>query len=190
MFTPNVVRHRNGLRQAVSDEYAGLDSDAIFDRLIPTAAAFIVPGNLERFCEKIECPAACLPSIFAPYGVKDLMITRKQWEAFMAEGLPTSVAVVPTDHLDEKQYFILCKYVLGLKTKFGDTQASRWAAALARNPPNSLNTTLHLTALCHLYENMNLPFSVAEFIDSLFAFYGERIETLTFDQFGQLFSFS
>jgi hypothetical protein len=62
----------------------------------------------------------------------------------------------------------------------------RWNAAVARNPPNTLKTQLKVSALCRLFENMTLPFSVSDFLDALFLFYEVRVEVTTFAQFRSL----
>jgi hypothetical protein len=185
--TPSIIRYRKRLRQVISDEYSGVNASSIFDKIVPQGAAFLRFDDLERFCEKIGCPAAALSNVYTPYGVKQQLITKNQWIEFMNEDLPVWTDTRPIGDVDERQTFILSKFVLGFKTKFG---RRFWASALAQNPPNSLNTVLHLSALCHLYENMNLPFPVGDFVDSLFAFYGQKIESITLEQFDLLLNFA
>lgn len=187
MFTPSFARLRKNLRQAVIDEFPNEDANVMFDRIRQDGIQFIQITDLERFCEAAECPASALPNVFAPYGVRQMLIGRPQWLHFINDGLCSDCeadkSLKERSNLSERQTFLMNKFVHNMKTKFGNIVSKCWNAALARNPPNTLNTTLRLSALCHLFENMNLPFTVSEFVDSLFTFYGEKIEGITFDQF-------
>jgi hypothetical protein len=185
MFTPEVTRQRKSLRQAVNNAFPAQSAMATFDQ-IAQRRAFITPEDIEPFCEQILCPAASLEPIFAPYGVRDLLITRDQWVHFMEDDFPQWQMPLLTPALNDRQTFLLTKFLTNLKTKFGGTLRQRWNAALARNPPNTLNTTLRISALCRLFECTNLPFSVSDFVDSLFAFLGDKVEGITFHQFCDL----
>jgi hypothetical protein len=184
MFTPGTSRHRKNLRQAVVEASPGI-SDT-FDRVKKPNAQFITMDDLEPYCERISCPAAALENVFAPYNVKALMITQGQWKAFMEDDFPVHPRNACPEGLTDRQTFILSKFVTSIKTKFGGTLSQRWSTALARNPPNAINTQLKVSALCRLFENTNLPFSVSDFVDALFLFYGERVEAITFAQFVSL----
>jgi hypothetical protein len=184
MFTPEVTRQRKNLRQAVNDAFPAQAAMATFER-IAQRRAFISPDDIEPFCEKIRCPAASLENIFAPYGVRSLLITRAQWVAFMQDDFPQWQIPELGPALNDRQAFLLTKFLASLRTKFGGTLRQRWSAALARNPPNTLNTTLRVSALCRLFECTNLPFAVSDFVDALFVFLGERVEGITFHQFCQ-----
>lgn len=191
MFTPSFSRLRKNLRQAVIDEFPNQDAGVMFDSIRQDGIQFIQVADLERFCEKAECPASALPNIFAPYGVRQMLIGRPQWSHFINDGLCSDCeadkSLKERSQLTERQHFLMNKFVHSMKVKFGNTVYKCWNAALARNPPNTLNTTLRLSALCHLFETMNLPFSVSEFVDSTFTFYGGKIEGITFGQFELLF---
>jgi hypothetical protein len=184
MFTPGISRHRKNLRQVIGETFPG-DPDT-FEKVKKPNMQFITMDDLEPYCERISCPAAALENLFAPYHVKALLITQGQWQAFMNDDFPTHPRNPCPQGLTERQTFILSKFVTSIKTKFGGTLTQRWNAALARNPPNTINTQLKVSALCRLFENTNLPFSVSDFVDALFLFYEVRVEAITFAQFGSL----
>ena len=144
--------------------------------------------DLERFCEMGNVPAASLDLIFSPYGVKDIQINSQQFTRFFNDDFPIYDSLHLSKELTERQTFILSKFLNIIRTKFGATLSQRWNSALTRNPPSKLNTTLKLSALCHLFQETNLPFSVSEFVDALFVFYGEKFDEVSFAQFGKLFS--
>jgi hypothetical protein len=187
MFTPVLTRQRKNLRQSVNDAFPGQSAPSTFDRIVQRCA-FLTIDDLETFCEKIKCPAASLENIFAPYGVRNLLITRAQWINFMQDDFPKWPSPEVPAVLNDRQNFLLSKYTANLKMKFGGTLRRRWNAALARNPPNTLNTVLRVSALCRLFETMNLPFTVNDFVDSLFAFLSVKVEAITFQQFCELFN--
>lgn len=188
MFTPAMVRHRKNLRDTVTDTYPNMKPDDVFDRIRKPGSAFIEWMDLEQVCEKANCPAAVLEDLFAPYGTKALVVTKAQWEKFLNEGFPVYKSSGEAAALCDRHKFLLVKFIMGMKTKFGATIGEQWNASLARNPPNTINTILRISALCHLFQNMNWPFAPGEFVDALFAFYGEKVEELTYAQFSALFN--
>jgi hypothetical protein len=175
-------RQRKNLRQSVNDAFPGQSAPITFHR-IAQRRAFITIDDLEPFCEPIKCPAAALENIFAPHGVRNLLITRTQWITFMQDDFPKWPSREAPAVLNDRYNFLLSKYPASLKTKLGETLRQRWNAALARNPPNTLSTVLRVSALCCLFENMNLPFSLNDFADNLFVFFGVKIETTHFNSF-------
>jgi hypothetical protein len=185
MFTPAVIRQRKNLRQAVNNAFPHQSAKDTFDQIVQRRA-FITPEDIEPFCEKIRCPAASLENIFAPYGVRNLLITSVQWIKFMQDDFPQWQMPEVEQGLNDRQTFLLTKFLASFKTKFGGTLRQRWNAALARNPPNTLNTTLRISALCRIFECTNLPFSVSDFVDALFVYFGDKVEGITFHQFCQL----
>ena len=188
MFTPGVTRHRDNVRQQINDAFPNVKPEDIFERVKKPGSQFIELYDLEPYCEKANCPAAAVQNVFAPYGTKNMLITQAQWVNFMKQGFPLHQDSPVTAPLDERQRFLLTKFVQSLQIKFGRSMGDKWNAALLRNPPDAVNTSLKLSALCQLFENMNLPFTVSEFIDALFIFYGEKIDSISKVQFGDLFS--
>lgn len=190
MYTPGVTRHRRNLRQAINDAFPKIKPEEVFERIKKPKAQFIEMFDLEPYCEKANCPAAVLENVFAPYGSKNVVITQSQWVTFMNDDFTVDFqnCQLSAEPMNQRQTFILRKFVEGMQTKFGYKMSQKWAKALQFNPPEVLNTTLKITALCRLYENMNLPFPTADFIDTLFLFYGDRVEELSKDQFSELFS--
>ena len=187
MFTPAVARLRRNLRQAVVDAFPREEASVVFDKVKQDDTQCIQMADLEKFCETAHCPAAALENVFAPYGVRKMLINKVQWVTFMNDDMCSDVEGKNSTNLTDRQTFIMGKFIHRLKMKFGVGLSSIWNAAIARNPPNTINTTLRLAAFCHLFHNMNLPFEVTEFVDALFSFYGEKIEGITFEQFEALF---
>jgi hypothetical protein len=184
MFTPATVKLRKDLRQAISANFPTDASDIIFDKVRQTSKPYIQIDDLESYCEKVLCPASALELIFAPYGVKELVINKQQWIAFLDDDFAVWTDDPSPNALTERQFFILSKFLTHMRTKFGGTTTQRWQAMLARNPPNTLNTELKVSALCQLFVNTALPFAVSEFVEALFAFFGAKIDYISFDQFG------
>jgi hypothetical protein len=184
MFTPATVKLRKDLRQAISDTFPTDSAVGIFDKIRQKSKLYIEMNDLETYCEKVLCPAAALEILFAPYGVKDLFINKLQWTAFMDDDFPVWTDGPSPASLTDRQFFILSKFITHLRTKFGGTVTQRWQAVLARNPPNTLNTELKLSAMCQLFAHTTLPFASSEFVDALFAFFGEKIDGINFAQFG------
>jgi hypothetical protein len=184
MFTPATVKLRKDLRQAISDNFPNDSSAVIFDKVRQQKKLYIQMSDLESYCEKVLCPAATLDTIFAPYGVKEMVINKLQWISFLDDDFPVWADGPPPQSLTERQFFIVSKFVTHLRTKFGGTVQQRWQSVLARNPPNTLNTELKLSALCQLFVHSTLPFSVNEFVDALFVFFGGKIDSISFAQFG------
>ncbi|OHT08063.1 hypothetical protein TRFO_23605 [Tritrichomonas foetus] len=189
MYTPSITKHRKSLRQSICSFYPGVEPATIFRRICPRGSSIIGMADLEPYCEKGSVPACSLEMVFAPYNVKNVQISKNQFIHFMNDDLPRyEKETAKTSSLSKRQNFILTKFIGNLRVKFGSTITQRWTSALSRNPPNTINTSLRVSALCHLFYEMNLPFTVSEFVDSLFAFYGSKIESITFKQFGELFS--
>ncbi|OHS95635.1 hypothetical protein TRFO_38230 [Tritrichomonas foetus] len=189
MFTPTVTLQRRNLRNAICERFPGMQPSDIFTKIAQPKCKIIFIQDLEEYCKIAEIPAVALDSIFAPYGVKDVQIALPHFITFLNDDFPVHDNTPRLNsELTDKQTFILSKFLGILRTKFGSTLSQRWNSALTRNPPNTLNTTLRLSALCHLYQDMNLPFTSSEFVDALFAFYGEKVEGISFSQFGELFS--
>ena len=191
MYTPSITRYRKNLRSSICSFFPNEDPAIIFRKICRRGSQVITIPDLEVFCEKVSVPAGCLDKVFAPYKVKNVQISKNQFIQFMYDDLPheEEAKIIKTnENLTKRQIFLLSKFVGNLRTKFGNSTNQRWASALARNPPNTLNTMLRLSALCHLFYEMNLPFTVSEFIDAMFAFYGSKIEAINFMQFQRLFS--
>ena len=193
MFTPTTIKLRKKLRDAICQEYPGLQPDAIFDAICEEKSddelKVITIDDLERFCEKERIPAASLENILAPYGVRnDIVINKNQWKQFINDDFPVYKDPPKVKNLTDRQEFILSKFVAILFKKFGNTITQRWNSILSRNPPNCPNTTLRLSALCRVYQETNLPFDVGEFIDAIYVFYGTELDFLTLKQFSDLFN--
>lgn len=188
MYTPEICGLRKNLRQAIISEFPSSSAMQTFEQIKNPEHDFIEMYELERFCEKALCPAAALEHVFAPYGVKSTTISDKQWGSFMNDDFAFQASQAKTGELNDRQMFILTKFIRTLSWKFGGTMSERWSAVVARNPPNTQNSVLKLSALCSLYQFMNLPFSVSEFVDSLFIFYGKKVDGIDFSEFSRLFN--
>lgn len=188
MYTPDICNLRKGLRQAIISEFPTASSIATFEKIKKPEQEFIEMLDLERFCEQALCPASALPNIFAPYGVKGFAISQEKWASFMNDDFAFHRETSQTSELTERQMFILTKFIRSLSWKFGGTMSDRWGAVVARNPPNTQNSVLKLSALCSLFQFMNLPFTVSEFVDSLFIFYGKKVDGIDFSEFSRLFN--
>ena len=187
MFTPTITRHRKALRRAICQLQPGKDPKEVFALMCLPTEPVIPFLSLEKPCEIASVPAAALEDLFSLYGCKDAVINEPQFVRFMNDDFPSYETPKAKYQISDKQSFILSKFLGGIRNKTGSTIAERWNYALSRNPPNASNTTLKISALCRIYSEMVLPFSVSEFIDSLFAFFGEKCEEITFNQFGELF---
>lgn len=189
MYTPETTRERKILRNEINHKFVDVNPINIFKNLQSKLHPVITFSTLQPFCLSADIPLESLPAIFAPYGVNEPYISQQQFIKFFNDDFPdyTKTGYAPGP-LNEQQKFILQKFMYILRNKFGSTMNSRWTAALTRNPPNSLNTDLRVSALCRLYSEMNLPFTASEFVDSLFAFYQEKVTSISFDQFTQLFT--
>ncbi|EAY06608.1 hypothetical protein TVAG_056020 [Trichomonas vaginalis G3] len=189
MFTPKITKERKILRVEITKAFPGAKPKEIFDKVVNEQAPVITFRTVAEYCEKPEIDTDHLADIFAPYGVNDPFISLSQWTEFLNDDFADyENGIKYGEKLTEKQNFILLKFMGILRTKFGASMASRWNSALARNPPNASNTELRVSALCRIFHDTNLPFEPAEFVDAIFAFYDEKLETLTFDQFSQLFA--
>ena len=189
MFTPKTERQRKELRAAISKSFQGLSPKNIFDKIKLPNAPIVTFRTIAQWCEPLEINPDNLHNIFGPYCGNEPYLNQDQWEKYLNDDFADYENVVKVgEHLTEQQNFILVKFMGVLRTKFGATMTARWNAALSRNPPNAPNTSLRVSAMCRIYQETNLPFDASEFVDALFAFYDEKLETITFDQFSQLFS--
>lgn len=189
MFTPKITKERKILRTEIAKTHPGAKPKDIFDILVSDKAPVITFKTIAQYCEKPEIDTDHLMNIFGPYGVNDPFVSLPQWTEFLNDDFADyENGIHYGEHMTEKQNFILLKFMGILRTKFGGSMASRWNAALARNPPNASNTTLRVSALCRIFRDTNLPFNPEEFVEAIFAFYDDKLETLTFNQFSQLFA--
>ena len=189
MYTPSIQKERRDLRNTITKRYPGQGPQYIFKEIKSEKAPVVTFMAIAQFCDEAQVNSDHLRNIFAPYGVTEPYLTYQQFQTFIYDDFPDYNNSKPFgEKITEKQRFVLLKFVSVLRTKLEASLNQKWNTALSRNPPNALNTTLRTSALCKLYSEMNLPFSVSEFVDAIFAFYDAKLEALTFDQFGQLFT--
>ena len=189
MYTPETTRQRKELRNIINKEFPGVKPCALFEKFKMPKAPVISFRTISQWSDKLEINPDNLSNIFAPYGVSEPYLSSQQWEKFLNDDFANYENDVKFgESLTEKQNFILIKFMGVLRTKFGASMISRWNSALTRNPPSAPNTSLRVSALCRIYRDTNLPFDASEFVDAIFAFYNEKMESITFDQFSQLFT--
>ena len=189
MFTPATERQRKRLRAEITKSFPGSSVKDIFEKIKMPNAPIVTFRTISQWCDRLDINPDNLHNIFGPYGVNEPYLNEEQWRTYMNDDFADYENFVKVgENLTEKQNFILLKFMGVLRTKFGSTMIARWNAALTRNPPNAPNTSLRVSALCRIYQDTNLPFDASEFVDALFAFYDQKMETLTFDQFSQLFT--
>ena len=189
MFTPITLRQRKALRTQIEKSNLGLKPKQIFDKYKMPKAPVISFRAISEWCKPIDIDPENLNNIFGSYGVTEPYLNLKQWESFMNDDFANYENEERYGQtLSEKQNFILTKFMGVMRTKFGSSMIDRWNHAIKRNPPNDSNVSLRVSSLCRIYQDTNLPFDASDFVDAIFAFYDEKLESLTFDQFSKLFS--
>ena len=188
MFTPSIIRLRKELRDYITLKYYNKKAEEIFNLLKNEKAPVITFKTISTFCLEKEIPFENIENIFLPYGINNPYISLEQWIQFFNDDFSNFNNIYHFETLiTERQKFILSKFINILRTKFGGKLSDRWKSSLQRNPPNSKNTKLYISSLCKLFNDMNLPFSTEDFIDSLFSFFGNKFETININQFDNLF---
>jgi len=188
MFSPILVRYRQDLRETISEEYPGIKAQDIFEIIKHKEAPVITFRTISEYCSKKDIPFAEIKNIFQPYDVNIPVVNLSQWTKFFNDGFPDfSIKTQIKQDVSEKQKFILHKFIHIMNSKFGSSTTLRWNSLIMRNPPNTGNKTLRISALCRLFEDTNLPFDVTEFLDALFAFNGQKSDAVSFEQYVNLF---
>lgn len=189
MYTPPIQKERRNLRNTISRRYPGHDPQYIFTEIKSDKAPVVTFMAIAQFCDEAQVNSDHLHEIFAPYGVTEPYLTFQQFQKFLYDDFPDYNNSTPLgEKLTDRQRFLLLKFAAILRTKLEASLIKKWNVALTRNPPNALNTTLRISALCKLFSEMSLPFTVSEFVDAIFVFYDAKLEDITFYQFAQLFA--
>ena len=189
MFSALNVSYRKQLRSKVSEIYPKQTADDIFGKIKKEGNFFIIESDLLPFLEKANIPQTKLKDIFAPYGVRNLMITPKQWKIFFDDEFNTAAPpeIIREDILD-LYVAILRTFSSAIVSRTHSHPSQRWSYIVSRNPPSAGTSRVRLASLCRLCDEYNLPFPIESFIDAVFDFFQEKIDSLDFEQFSRLMS--
>ena len=199
-MSSNLGAFRRNLRHQILDEFRGYSSEKIYYELKNPDLPCLFLADLQRFCEKGEIPVGIVPKILAPYRVYSNRISLSKFVSFLSDEVTCKLDENPlSNRVNDAHSQILTVFTDAIRSRRtqGNTcyderrtenlqLSSMWVFLIKLNPPGSSDKYVRLATLCKLVDYYNLSFSVEEFIDAVFAFFGEKLDKLDFEQFALL----
>lgn len=187
MFSQQIIAYRRKLRAIINQTFPQRSSEEIFDLLRREANQFILVQDIIPLAERVEIPASRVDDIFIPYHVRNHMISKKQFKTFFEDEFSTSIQVeVAKNEVSDENRMILTAFASAVRSRAPPQPSTRWAFIVSKNSPNAAPSHVRLASLCRLCDEWNLAFTPEQFIDAVFQFLGERVESLDFTQFNEM----
>ena len=184
MFSNHLVEERKRLRQVIADTLPGYTTDNIYERLKGRFNTNLTKQDLIPFCKSVNIPVKDLPIILSPYGIKDNLISKKNWKLFYEDELCTNYPVLPIpSSLSSYQVEILTRFANSVRSRTGESLAPQWIFIASRNPSGTDPAKLRLSSFCHLVHELDLVFQQKELIDAILTFFGQKLVEIDFLQF-------
>ena len=185
MFNPSAIEERKLLRNTITTSLPNKTAHELFDILKEEGKDYISFKSIIFYSKIAEIPTQHLPALLYPYGVRKNYLTESQFTNFINDDLP--INVVQKKSMSKYYYNILYQYITRFRYKNTCKVHDMWQYAINMNEHDSLYDN-HVTiyALCRIYQGMNLPYSLHEFVEGLYLFYGKKFNTLGFQEFTQL----
>lgn len=203
MTTKETARYRKELRHAITNAYPHMDSLQIFNAMKKENEYVLFFEDLFEICQGANIPFNELKNIFASYQIFSKHLSKKNFIKFMEdEYSPMTTSPLPNTLTKEQKEILQCFVHVLLERR---TQASppsnknlvyvhslssekmlfsqHWIFAIKYNPPGSDDSRVRLAAFLKMIDEMNLPFSFDDFIDAIFNFFGQKIDSFDYDQF-------
>lgn len=203
MATKETDRCRKVLREEIRSKFQGIPPRKIFKSLLPEGYNFLPFEIFYPFCEVKRIPKSELPLIFAKYNIFTPRVFEEKFIIFLEDEVDFTNRQITLDlSLETKQ--ILSRFSECLRSRRlqsappykqrpGDSicnerpsVAAEWVYARTYNPEGAGPRVIRLSALCKICDEARLRFSLDDFIDSIFEFFGQKIDELTFEQFALL----
>ena len=192
--------YRKKLRQEILKEHPSLSAKEIFTAMKPQNQPEILFDDLKDLCDKLEIPFSALPEIFSTYGIYNKKLGEEKFIRFLEDEFSLKASHALPKTINNEQAAILSKVITSIKThKTQSATSSRvglsserssfsqtWIFLTRLSCNNGESSKLRVSALCHYADDYNMSFSCEELIDALFAFFGEPLDAIEFDQFTRL----
>ncbi|OHS94612.1 hypothetical protein TRFO_10985 [Tritrichomonas foetus] len=184
MFSNQLVDLRKKLRQVIADTLPDYTTDNIYDRLKGRFNTNLTQQDLIPFCKAVGIPVKMLPNILSPYGIRENWISKKNWKIFYEDEFCSTFPVLPIPStLSNYQIEILTRFANSIRSRTDGSLSSQWVFVSNRNPTGADPSKIRLSSFCHIVDELDLVFKPKELIDSILAFYGQKLVEIDFMQF-------
>lgn len=189
MFSAQTVAYRKKLRAAISELFPKLSAEEIFDKLKQENNFYVTFDDLIPLFAKAEIPTEKFNYIFDPYQIRNKLISAKQFKKFFEDEFSPSAPQEDICGIVSDEHALILKvFASAIKARTAPQPSVRWAYMVSKNSPQFPSSSVRLACLCRLCDEYNLAFSTDDFIDAIFEFFGEKIDSLNFTQFSNLMS--
>jgi hypothetical protein len=202
-----IANYRRSLRHEVLRTYPGFYLNKIAEQIKSPDSKRISFSDLHRFCESANIPISTLPGIFSSYKVFIGRMSEQKFVEFLRDEVTCKQDEPPlSPTLTDDQATLLTQFVAIVKSrktrdylpqvrKEGEsptlsgeryTLSATWSTLMRMNASQTSEKYIRVATLCRIAAEIELPTTTEGFIDALFAFYGRRLDQITFDEFAQL----
>lgn len=190
--------YRKNLRHAIFAQYPTLSSKDIYKAIKNPNLPDLFFEDLSSFCEKLEIPMHYLSDIFASYKISSNRISEEKFIKFIEDEV--SCKSIPKNlppNITDEQIAILNKFATAIRNHRTQAMPSKkaglsserpsysqqWVFLTRMNSTKSISAKLRVSSILHFCEEVNLAIPPEQFIDSLFTFFEEKLDAITFQQF-------
>jgi hypothetical protein len=202
-----VADYRRALRHEILCAYPGFYLNKIAQQIKSPDSKRIYLSDLHRFCESGQIPISSLPAIFSSYKVFIGRMSEQKFVEFLRDEVTCRHDEPPLNPaLTDNQATLLTQFVAivksrktrdympqvrekaGSPTLSGERYAlsSTWSTLMRMSTGQGSEKYIRVATLCRIAAEIELQTTTEAFIDALFAFYGRRLDQITFDEFAQL----
>ena len=193
-----VAKDRRTLRHEILKDFVGIESRKIVDVIKSPDLPYVTFDDLKPYCQRAKIPFEKLTDIFSLYEVFKKKISPEKFVKFIEDEVTCKTLEKNLNpNLTEDQIRILTEFTEAIKnhrtTAIADETLSErslvsnmWIFVIRYNPNSNNSKYVRLATLCRIADELNLSFTTEEFIDSIFAFFGGKIDQLDFTQFVHL----
>ena len=184
-MSSKIAGYRRRLRHEILEKFQGIALEQVYEAIRNKEAPAMVIDDLKCFCDAAGIPVENLPAILAPYRVSAQRISLDKFKSFLDDEVLCKGEVADlTSRVTDEQAEILASFTSAVRTR--SARANAWVQLVRLNQPGVSDRHIRLATLCRLVDDYNLSFSIDSFIDAVFAFFGEKLDELDYDQFTAL----
>jgi hypothetical protein len=195
-----ITNGRKLLRHAILAMCPDITSSEIYTALCSPDHAFLRLADLIPFCRSANVDPQLLRDMLLTYGIYADSIPRDKFIRFIDDEFTCKSLIIRLPPLlTDTQAAILSKLCKAIRSRRIQsspasldpisevtTTSQLWIYVTRMSPKNSKVTSVQIASLCRLARDLNLTFSPEDLIEALFAFFGQKCESLNFAQFTRL----
>lgn len=179
-----VAAQRRTLRHEILSKFQGVAVEQIYEDIKSKESPVLTFDDLSEICDAAEVPVQALAAIFAPYRVSTRRIAIDKFRSFLDDEVMCSgEEPAPVGTVTDAQAEILAAFTTAVRTRW---HSNVWVHLVRLNQAGTSDRYVRLATLCRLVDEYNLSFAIEDFIDAVFAFFGEKLDQVGYEQFAML----